>query len=75
MDVSCFEASISPTNITVLLVVICGTLCGALLPLLFQRLGFDPALMSSPFVAGIVDLVGILLYMNVGALVLGLPGG
>ena len=56
--------------LTVLLVVICGTLCGALLPLLFQRLGFDPALMSSPFVAGIIDIVGIVLYMNVGYLVL-----
>ena len=61
--------------ITVLLVVICGTLCGALLPLLFQRLGFDPALMSSPFVAGIIDIVGIVLYMNVGVLVLGTPAG
>ena len=61
--------------ITVLLVVICGTLCGALLPLLFQRLGFDPALMSSPFVAGIIDIVGILLYMNVGAFLLRPPGG
>ena len=59
--------------VTVLLVVICGTLCGALLPLLFQRLGFDPAMMSSPFVAGIIDIVGILLYMNVGVLVLGQP--
>jgi len=59
--------------VTVLLVVICGTLFGALLPLLFQRLGFDPAYMSSPFVAGIIDIVGILVYMNVGAFVLGSP--
>jgi magnesium transporter len=54
--------------ITVLLVVVCGTLCGALLPLLFQRLGWDPALMSSPFVAGIVDIVGIVIYMKVASL-------
>jgi magnesium transporter len=51
--------------ITVLLVVICGTLCGSVLPLLFERLGLDPALMSNPFVAGIVDIVGIVIYMNV----------
>ena len=35
--------------VTLLLVVISGTLCGAVLPLTFQRLGLDPALMSNPF--------------------------
>ena len=44
------------TGFTLLLVVICGTLCGATLPLIFERLGWDPALMSSPFVAGIIDI-------------------
>ncbi len=52
-------------SITLVLVVICGTLFGSLLPLLFQKLGLDPALMSTPFVAGIIDIMGILLYMNV----------
>jgi len=51
--------------ITLLLVVVCGTLSGSLLPLLFQRLGLDPALMSNPFVAGIIDILGIVIYMNV----------
>jgi magnesium transporter len=51
--------------VTVLLVVLCGTICGAALPLIFERLGLDPALMSNPFVAGIVDIVGIVIYMNV----------
>ena len=51
--------------ITLLLVVITGTLTGSLLPLVFQKLGFDPALMSNPFVAGIIDIVGIVIYLNV----------
>lgn len=51
--------------ITLILVVICGTLCGGILPLLFRRLGLDPALMSNPFVAGIIDIAGIVIYMNV----------
>lgn len=51
--------------LTLLLVVMCGTLIGAMLPLLFQRMGLDPALMSNPFVSGIVDIVGIVIYMNV----------
>ncbi len=51
--------------ITLMLVVLCGTILGALLPLIFQSMNLDPALMSTPFVAGIIDIVGILLYMNV----------
>ena len=51
--------------ITLILVVICGALAGSILPLLFKRLGLDPAMMSNPFVAGIVDILGIVIYMNV----------
>ena len=51
--------------ITIICVVICGTLSGSLLPLFFRRLGLDPALMSNPFVAGIVDILGIIIYMSV----------
>lgn len=52
-------------GITLILVVLTGTVCGATLPLLFRKLGLDPALMSNPFVAGIVDILGIVIYMNV----------
>jgi magnesium transporter len=56
--------------ITLLLIVLAGTLLGAMLPLLFARIGLDPALMSNPFVAGIIDILGIVVYMNVALLVL-----
>jgi magnesium transporter len=56
--------------VTILFVVTCGTLVGSLLPILFRRLGLDPALMSNPFVAGIIDIVGIVIYMNVALRVL-----
>jgi magnesium transporter len=55
---------------TLVLVVIAGTLVGSLLPLLFARLGWDPALMSAPFVTVIVDIVGIVVYMNVALMML-----
>lgn len=58
-------AAAAVVPVTLVLVVIFGTLCGAMLPLLFHRLGLDPALMSTPCVAGIIDIVGIVLYMNV----------
>jgi magnesium transporter len=51
--------------LTLLLIVLFGTLSGSLLPLVFRRIGLDPALMSNPFVAGLMDVVGILIYMNV----------
>ena len=56
--------------LTLLLVVVCGTLVGALLPLLFRYIGLDPALMSNPFVAVIIDIVGVVIYMNVAVLLL-----
>ncbi len=55
---------------TLLLVVLCGTLVGSTLPLLFSWLGQDPALMSNPFVAGVIDIVGIVIYVNVAMLLL-----
>lgn len=62
------DAAVIP--ITLLLVVICGTLTGSVLPLVFARLGLDPAIMSNPFVAGIIDILGIVLYLNVAFLLL-----
>lgn len=56
--------------ITILLVVLCGTFSGSVLPLFFQRLGWDPALMSNPFVAGINDILGIVIYVGIARLVL-----
>ena len=56
--------------LTVILVVLCGTLLGSILPLVFQRFGLDPALMSNPFVAGLVDIIGIVIYINVAILLL-----
>ncbi|MDY0168041.1 MAG: magnesium transporter [Thermoguttaceae bacterium] len=57
--------------VTLVLVVLVGTLLGALLPLLFSRLGLDPAMMSNPFVAGLVDVLGIIIYMHVALAMIG----
>tara|TARA_B110000495_G_C23031492_1_gene614481 strand:+ start:1525 stop:2889 length:1365 start_codon:yes stop_codon:yes gene_type:complete len=62
------SASLFVVPLTLLLVVICGTLTGSVLPLLFEKLGWDPAMMSTPFVAGIVDILGILIYFKVATL-------
>jgi magnesium transporter len=65
---SAIDALVLP--VTLLLVVICGTLIGSTLPLVFSRLGLDPALMSTPCVTVIIDILGIVIYMNVALLML-----
>jgi magnesium transporter len=51
-------------------VVLWGTLSGSLLPFLLKRLGFDPAASSAPFVATLVDVTGLVIYFSVGLVVL-----
>ena len=51
--------------LTLVLVVTCGAVSGSILPLIFKRLGLDPALMSNPFVAAISDILAIVIYMTV----------
>jgi magnesium transporter len=40
---------------------------GAALPLLFARLGLDPALMSAPFITTATDVAGVFIYLNTAA--------
>ena len=63
IDATPYEILVIP--ITLLVVVIFGTLCGAGLPLLFRRLGVDEALMSTPFVTVLIDIGGVVIYMTV----------
>ena len=59
--------------LTLFAVVLTGTLVGAMLPLIFTRIGFDPAIASSPFVASLVDVAGIAIYFMVASQLLSLP--
>ncbi len=51
-------------------VVLCGTLAGALLPFVLRALRFDPASASAPFVSTLVDVAGIVIYFTVAKLLL-----
>jgi magnesium transporter len=42
-----------------------GTLIGSMLPLAFKRMGADPGVASSPFVATFVDVTGIVIYFSI----------
>lgn len=49
---------------------ILASTAGGSLPILFQTLGFDPALMSAPFITTIVDVLGVLLYLTLARYIL-----
>jgi magnesium transporter len=51
-------------------VVTLGSLAGSMLPLALKRLKLDPATSSAPFVATLVDVVGLLLYFTIAAALL-----
>lgn len=52
-------------------IVMWGSIAGAMLPFVLRRLGFDPASASAPFVATIVDVTGLVIYFSVATLFLG----
>jgi magnesium transporter len=51
-------------------VVLFGTIAGSMLPFILRRLRFDPASASAPFVATLVDVTGLIIYFSVAAVVL-----
>jgi magnesium transporter len=55
---------------SVALICIWGTLVGSMLPLIFRRIGVDPGIASSPFVATFVDVTGIVIYFTIASVYL-----
>ncbi len=51
-------------------IVTFGSLSGSMLPFILQRLGFDPASASAPFVATLVDVTGLVIYFSVALVIL-----
>ena len=52
-------------GLAILVIVLWAVILGALLPLFLERLGFDPATVSSPMVATLMDVSGLIIYMTV----------
>lgn len=58
--------------VTLAATVLCAKVVGCTLPILSMKVGFDPAVMSSPFITTIVDAISLILYFSVATAVLGL---
>jgi magnesium transporter len=59
-------------GISLVAISVLASLAGSTLPFLFQLVGFDPALMSAPFITTAVDVLGVLIYLNMARLILGM---
>lgn len=52
-------------SLTLLAVVVIAKLVGCTLPMFAKKIGFDPAVMASPFITTIVDAISLLIYFEI----------
>ncbi|RZK89627.1 MAG: magnesium transporter [Pedobacter sp.] len=57
-------------SVSLVFVVLWGSLSGSMLPVLLKKLGADPATSSAPFVATLVDVTGLIIYFSFAVLFL-----
>jgi magnesium transporter len=57
-------------GLSLVAIALLATVAGSALPFLFQAIGFDPALMSAPFITTFVDVLGVFIYLSLARLVL-----
>ena len=58
-------------SVSLIFIVLWGTLSGSMIPFLLKKVGLDPATASAPFVATLVDVTGLIIYFTIAALFLG----
>lgn len=57
-------------GISLVLIVLWGTIAGSMIPFILKRLGLDPATASAPFVATLVDVTGLVIYFSIAIFIL-----
>jgi magnesium transporter len=67
-DTEPFRTAVA-VSVSVVSVVTVGSLVGSLLPLGIKQIGLDPAVSSTPFIASLVDVLGLLVYFSVARIV------
>lgn len=61
----------STVSLSLVGIVLWGSLIGSMLPFILRRLGADPATSSAPFVATIVDVTGLMIYLTIASIIFG----
>ena len=65
------EASVAAVIcITLLVTVTVAKIVGCVLPMVASKIGFDPAVMASPFITTIIDAVSLMIYVNIAMQIL-----
>lgn len=59
-------------SVTLIVTVLCAKVIGCVLPMLAKKIGFDPAVMASPFITTAVDAISLLVYFGIATVLLGL---
>ena len=57
-------------SLSLVFIVLWGTLSGSMIPFLLKKLKLDPATSSAPFVATLVDVTGLVIYFTIASLLL-----
>lgn len=57
-------------GVTVLFIIMAGCTVGSMLPIVLKRFGIDPATSSTPFIASLVDTMGVIIYAHVASVVM-----
>jgi magnesium transporter len=63
-------AFVLTVGLTLVAIVVMGCTVGAMLPLLLRRVGIDPATSSAPFIASLIDVLGIVAYFSIASYLL-----
>ena len=58
--------------LTMVVTVVVAKIVGCVLPILAKQVGFDPAVMASPFITTIVDAISLVIYFQIATRILGL---
>ena len=57
-------------SLTLVATIVTAKLVGCILPVLAKRVGFDPAVMASPFITTIVDALSLVIYFRIATMIL-----
>jgi magnesium transporter len=57
-------------GVTVLFIILAGCTIGSMLPIVLKRFGIDPATSSTPFIASLVDTIGVVIYAHVALIIM-----
>ncbi len=59
-------------SLTLILTVVCAKIVGCMLPMLIKKIGFDPAVVASPFITTILDALCLFIYFQIARGLLGI---